>query len=545
MRWLLATLLLSPVLGGCARRSEEAPGAPSAKPVAAASGLAAPSAAASPSGAPSAQPGWVRVALDGTVSGTIRELDGSPRLYARAFTVPIHERPDPASRKLGSLRVGASAPLRGGSAGNAGCSGGWAPIAPEGFVCEGPDTSRDPNEPAVRLARPYAPELGRRLPYIYGTVRRPGPVYQRLPSDEELGKEEPDYESKLRSWLGTEGEEGAGFAQHVWTGTEKLDRSPSEAFEARYSDSVPWFLEGGKSVPNVLRDKDFDGKALVRTRMKPKVGHSFLTTVFHRGRRYGVGTDGLLYPTDRLRPIQGSAKHGVRIGVDIDFPFALVRRQNAYFIELRGGKPTKGEAAEWFTPVKLTGKQRFFNVTIDGKSARSLHYEVEGGRYISDQFASLVRPAKRMPKWGKNGERWLDVALARQLLILYQGEKPVYATLVSSGEAGLEDPEHTTATKRGIFRIHTKLVTATMDSDEVGEEFELRDVPYVQYFDKAGYALHGAYWHDRFGTPKSHGCINLTPEDARRVFSFTEPAVPPGWHSRLAPLTGSVLFIHP
>ncbi len=47
----------------------------------------------------------------------------------------------------------------------------------------------------------------------------------------------------------------------------------------------------------------------------------------------------------------------------------------------------------------------------------------------------------------------------------------------------------------------------------------------MQYFED-GYALHGAYWHDRFGVPKSHGCINLAPEDARRLFFFTEPEVP-------------------
>jgi lipoprotein-anchoring transpeptidase ErfK/SrfK len=109
----------------------------------------------------------------------------------------------------------------------------------------------------------------------------------------------------------------------------------------------------------------------------------------------------------------------------------------------------------------------------------------------------------------------------------------------------LEDAEHTTATKRGIFRIHTKHVSTTMSSNELGEEFELQDVPYVQYFDKGGYALHGAYWHDRFGVPKSHGCINLAPEDARRIFFWTEPAVPPGWHGALLPLRGTVLFIHP
>ena len=98
----------------------------------------------------------------------------------------------------------------------------------------------------------------------------------------------------------------------------------------------------------------------------------------------------------------------------------------------------------------------------------------------------------------------------------YEGPKAVFATLVSTGEAGLDDPETTKSTKRGIFRIHTKYITITMDSDTTGEEYELRDVPYVQYFE-GGYALHGAYWHDGFGQPKSHGCINLAPEDARRL----------------------------
>ena len=59
--------------------------------------------------------------------------------------------------------------------------------------------------------------------------------------------------------------------------------------------------------------------------------------------------------------------------------------------------------------------------------------------------------------------------------------------------------------------------------------YELRDVPWIQYF-AAGYALHGAYWHDVFGVPRSHGCINLAPIDARYVFMWTEPSVPEGWH---------------
>jgi hypothetical protein len=72
-----------------------------------------------------------------------------------------------------------------------------------------------------------------------------------------------------------------------------------------------------------------------------------------------------------------------------------------------------------------------------------------------------------------------------------------------------------------------------MDSREADTEFELRDVPWVMYF-KGGYALHGAYWHDDFGRPRSHGCVNLAPIDARYVFEWSLPDVPQHWHGAYA-----------
>ncbi len=269
--------------------------------------------------------------------------------------------------------------------------------------------------------------------------------------------------------------------------------------------------------------------------MRPRAGYSFVQTFFWQGRRYGLTTDLTLAPTDRFRPIQGSEFRGVALGEALTLPFAFVRRQGARFWTLAGKALEDAGAAEFRSAVKLTGRQQFFR----GR----LHFESADGKWLSDDYASRLDPAKRMPGWGKKGERWLDVNLSKQTLLAYEGERPVFATLISSGEAGLEDHENSTATKRGIFRIHTKHISATMSSREAGEEFELRDVPYVQYFEH-GYALHGAYWHDRFGTPKSHGCINLSPADARWLFQFTEPAVPPGWHGVLRPLDGTVVFVH-
>jgi hypothetical protein len=273
--------------------------------------------------------------------------------------------------------------------------------------------------------------------------------------------------------------------------------------------------------------------------MEPRVGHAFLHTFFWNGRRYGLTGELELLPTDRLRPIQGSDFAGVQIGKDVNFPFAIVRTPDArfYVYQRSTGRVIDAGKAPYRSAVPLTGKQNFFNGV--------LHYEAKDGKWLSDREASRLDPAKKMPGWGKRGEKWMDINVTKQTLMLYEGETPVYATLISTGEAGLEDPERTTATKRGIFRIHTKHITATMSSNEAGEEFELREVPYVQYFDKEGYAIHGAYWHDRFGIPKSHGCINLSPEDARRIFHWTIPAVPPGWHGVLLPLKGTVVFIHP
>jgi hypothetical protein len=368
---------------------------------------------------------------------------------------------------------------------------------------------------------------------VYGTVRNPGPIYARVPSAAELRAAESDIERRMPEWLAAEGEIGAGYAQEVWLGRPSTPPDPFAAWRDKTSDDVPELARKGGAA---LGDDGATPTDLVRGRMRPKVGYSFLQTFLFEGRRYGLSTDLGVLPTDRLRPIRGSEFRGVEIGKEVALPFAFVRRDDAKFVKLVRGKLEDAGEARYRMVVPLTGKQQFFR----GR----LHYETKEGTYIADRDASRVDPARRMPAWGKNGERWLDVNVTKQTLVAYEGEKPVFATLISTGEAGLEDHEKSTATKRGIFRIHTKYVTATMSSDEVGEEFELRDVPYVQYFEE-GYALHGAYWHDRFGTPKSHGCINLSPEDARRLFFFTEPALPTGWHGVLKPLTGTVLFVHP
>jgi hypothetical protein len=121
-------------------------------------------------------------------------------------------------------------------------------------------------------------------------------------------------------------------------------------------------------------------------------------------------------------------------------------------------------------------------------------------------------------------ETWIDVESTTQLLTLMRGDRPVFATLVSTGKAGDRTPP-------GVYRIRMKHAWGTMRSlPGADEPYRVEGVPWAQYFHQR-YALHGVYWHNGFGRPASHGCVNLSPKDARRVFEATSPIIPAGWRS--------------
>jgi lipoprotein-anchoring transpeptidase ErfK/SrfK len=117
-----------------------------------------------------------------------------------------------------------------------------------------------------------------------------------------------------------------------------------------------------------------------------------------------------------------------------------------------------------------------------------------------------------MPEGIGRTERWIDVDLSEQKLVAYEGLIPVFQTLVSTGTAS-----HPTVT--GQFRIWLRFRAQDMDGYRLGYNYYLRDVPYVQYFYE-DYSLHGTYWHNNFGHPMSHGCVNLATPDARWLYEW-------------------------
>ncbi|MBI2897564.1 MAG: L,D-transpeptidase [Deltaproteobacteria bacterium] len=117
--------------------------------------------------------------------------------------------------------------------------------------------------------------------------------------------------------------------------------------------------------------------------------------------------------------------------------------------------------------------------------------------------------------------KWIDVDVGEQTLVAYEGSTPVYATLISSGTSE--------RTPLGNYPIWAKVASIDMDNQEGDENvYTVQRVPWVLFFQEHN-ALHGAYWHDRFGSRASHGCVNLAPADARMLFDWALPPLSPGW----------------
>jgi lipoprotein-anchoring transpeptidase ErfK/SrfK len=114
-----------------------------------------------------------------------------------------------------------------------------------------------------------------------------------------------------------------------------------------------------------------------------------------------------------------------------------------------------------------------------------------------------------------SGERWIDVNLSTQRLQAYEGNGVVYNAVVSTGLAWYPTPT-------GTYYIQRKYRYDDMTggSRARGDYYYVSNVPHVQYF-YAGYSLHGTYWHNNFGTPMSHGCVNLNQTDAAWLYNWT------------------------
>ncbi|HJL17875.1 MAG TPA: L,D-transpeptidase [Sandaracinaceae bacterium LLY-WYZ-13_1] len=240
------------------------------------------------------------------------------------------------------------------------------------------------------------------------------------------------------------------------------------------------------------------------------------------GRRYWRTINNGFVPYRMLAPVNYPEFQGVRLDDTRRLPIGyILSRRDAFYLRTESGRARRGGRLDFHHRVDI----------VDEATIGSHDYFVGADErlYRQDDVRRIV-PSERPEQIGPN-EKWIEVDLTSQSLIAYEGDRPVYATLVSSGRAfHPDDPEADFLTPTGMFRIRAKHLAATMDGDTAADgPYSIDDVPWVMYFQLA-YALHGAFWHRAFGYPRSHGCVNLAPRDAQWVFNWSDPQVPRGWH---------------
>lgn len=531
----------------------------------------------------------------------------APRLASTVIAATVYKLPDERSRRLGYIRLGGAVARDPDPVAGKGCKkGDWYRIYPLGFVCT-QDATTDLEHPLVRAAA-IRPDLERPLPYRYGFVRATAPQYLRIPSKQEQIKSEFGLLEHI-DWFNEHKEEvqvvelGANdvpldergvavpLLAHPAGFRDAKQLSRAELFGARTPDEGPpfWLQEGRRTIANVAEFKVPD-YAVFADRVRRHTGLSFVGSFDTKSedleRRFAITVDLRLIPTTKVKPDTGSAFAGVEIPQKMHLPFAFVVKKETHLHQLLAGQDRVrvAEAAPHRAIVPLSGKARI----KEGKR----FYQTLGDktRWLRASDIGIVHRPQAWPEPAEKGQKWIDISVAQQVLTLYDGKRPRYATLVSTGRDRFGDPKKDLTTPLGDFRLQSKHIAAAMDSQENSTvsggkksrkvamdaegqatvarlkkmkargqkmtdmdrrrwknvekgrhpeygvtrrrgstNFELRDVPWIQYF-SAGFALHGAYWHDVFGVPRSHGCVNLAPIDARVVFNWTDPPVPKGWH---------------
>ena len=164
--------------------------------------------------------------------------------------------------------------------------------------------------------------------------------------------------------------------------------------------------------------------------------------------------------------------------------------------------PESGLTRYRFQVVQIYATQKADNLTWD---------LVGPGEWIESRQVARVDPDPIAPT-GVTGGRWISVNLFEQTVAVYENNRLVFATMASTGV------DHFW-TRPGLFKIQDKLESTTMANSVKDDFYYLEDVPWTMYFDE-GRALHGAYWHNKFGYSQSHGCVNLSPGDSHWLYNW-------------------------
>ena len=375
-----------------------------------------------------------------------------------------------------------------------GCDKPWVEIEPRGWICG--DYVKPSKKAAMGREVPML-DRGELVPGVYGKVTAPNSVTYALEKPETKKDKKKDKSQKDKKK------------------DKKKDKVADTGPVTSPSDVDPQPADGvvvDPKAPKMIEDKPLVGSINVRQYEELTVGGKVYWKVSQKDNEYVLRS--------AISQHQPSVYGGARLGDDtgLGVPIAFVWPRSGYVAAWTNAKSNGAGAVRQLaarTPVGI------FETVLDpaGKPAA---YRIGDAEWIRAADVRVFEPAPPPPLLAK-GERWIDVDLDHQILVAFEGDLPVYATMVSTG--GKETP-----TETGVYRMWVKESEADMKGLNGEDPYSVATVPWTQFFSpEKGLALHTAYWHDQFGVRRSHGCVNLAPRDARWLYFWSDPQVPAGW----------------
>jgi lipoprotein-anchoring transpeptidase ErfK/SrfK len=507
-RWL-------PLLGLAALACSGDPSGPTARPPSTPTTTPATSSPTRPPTAPE-DAGTVEtsVAAVDAAADVVDAAPPPPRIGSVSHYTWVYKRPNRNAQPIGYVRPGTEVDLQSTEAvAGSGCrSGRWMSIKPTGFVCNDATTTLDLDTPLYQALADVVRGRDDVLPYRYA-YSTGAPMYGRIPTEEEIVKAE-------RGFFPVD--------QLPRDGKPRTTYEELAAFDVLAGrDPLPSFAS-----PELPRMRGY-ATGLVRKTIPSGSLLSFNRAIEGNGRTYLLSTDLTLVPADRVRPFRETKFHGVAIGGEVQLPIAWTRSvaRNKYRKLADGSFEVTSDTWPPRTVLGLTGRRE----THKGRAYLETR---EAGVFIREVDASVVEATTTLPSSVREDDKWIEFSARKGTFTLYEGRKAVYSTLASPGRGGgapssrmsVEELVDKAYTPLGIYRVtfKTRATTMTPEGSPNPKKHWIQDVPYTQYF-RRPFAIHTAYWHEDFGMPKSGGCINLAPVDARYVFGWTDPPMPAQW----------------
>lgn len=177
-------------------------------------------------------------------------------------------------------------------------------------------------------------------------------------------------------------------------------------------------------------------------------------------------------------------------------------------------------ATFWILDVVIDHDMKIWYKLLDDRTYAAYYIPADHMRLVPNEELTPISPNISFE------DKKIIVDLPSQVLTAYEEERLVFQTKISSGIRLLEGGF---ATPKGIYRVMRKRPCRHManPTNGYGSGFDLPGVPWVSYFIGDGIALHGTYWHNDYGNPSSHGCVNMTPQTSKWIYRWTTPIVPP------------------